>query len=131
MKFAMYLPDGKITRIVTMPPDMDPIALNGESFVQCADDVKDTTHRVDGGVVVLSAVPAVFVSFSFTYAGKQIDIGDGERLRMALVTGVIYLTGALPAGWPGTWPAVDGTTIPIPDVAAWRDFFSAVVAQVV
>ncbi len=132
MKWAMYLASGKITRMVTMPPGMDPVAFAGESFAEVSDEVNDFTHRIEGGVAVLGPVVVpVTIGYNFSYAGKPIAVDDAERIRMNGVTGVIFLTGALPAGWPGTWPAADGTTIPIPDVAAWRDFFSAMVAQVV
>lgn len=132
MKWAMYLASGQITRTVSMPEGMDPVPFGAESFVAVADDVNDFTHRIEGGVAVPGPVVVpVAVGYSFNYAGKQIAVDDAERIRMNGVTGVIFLTGALPAGWPGTWPAMDGTIIPIPDVAAWRDFFSAMVAQVV
>lgn len=132
MKFAMYDATGRITRTVTMPPDMDPVAFAGESFIPVADDVNDFTHRVEGGAAVPGPVPApVVVGYNFNYAGKRVAVDDAERIRMNGITGVVMLTGALPTGWPGSWPAADGTTIPIPDVPAWRDFFVAMVSQVV
>ena len=132
MKWAMYMPDGRITRTVSMPDGMDPIALNGESFIAVGDEVNDLAYRVEGGAVVpVPIVAPVAVGYSFAYAGKPVAVDDASRIRMNGITGVVLLTGALPTGWPGSWPAADGTDIPIPDVPAWRDFFVAMVAQVV
>ncbi len=80
--------------------------------------------------LTVPATPAPTV-FKFDFAGKHVSADDFARIRMNGITGVVLLTGALPAGWPGSWPADDGSSIPIPDVATWRDFFVAMVAQVV
>lgn len=133
MKWAMYMPaTGIITRTVTMPEGMDPVAFAGESFVAVGDEVNDLAYRIEGGVAVSTPIVApVAVGYNFNYAGKQVAVDDASRIRMNGITGVVLLTGALPAGWPGVWKAADDTDIPIPDVAAWRDFFVAMVAQVV
>lgn len=65
----------------------------------------------------------------FTFAGRQISV---DRLGKDDISGVsqeVALTGALPANFPGGWKTVDNSYVAIPDVATWRLFIQAMVAQ--
>lgn len=66
---------------------------------------------------------------TFDHGGKTFSCDDLSRSDIEGVTGIVALTGALPAGWPGAWKAVDNTYLTIADVAAWTAFYSAMVAQ--
>lgn len=66
---------------------------------------------------------------TFTYAGKVISCDELSRSDIDGVNGHVSLTGELPPNWPGGWKVVDNTYVPIPDVATWIAFYSAMVAQ--
>ncbi len=145
MKWAMYMPDGRITRTVSMPDGMDPIALNGESFVAVGDEVNDLAHRVEGGVAVpivksIEQVRAdkraeinstrLSANTYFTFAGKTIDSDDASRANIDSINGYVSLTGELPPSFPGIWKAQDNTFVPVPTVAEWTAMYGAMVARV-
>jgi hypothetical protein len=65
---------------------------------------------------------------SFTYSGKTFATDQLSRSDIDGINGYVALYGALPAGWPGAWKAIDNSFLPIPDVAAWKAFYSAMVA---
>lgn len=65
----------------------------------------------------------------FEFGGKVIACGPQSRGHIESVNGVVLLTGAFPAGWPGQWKAVDNTYVPIADLPTWGAFYGAMVAQ--
>ena len=42
--------------------------------------------------------------------------------------GYVSLFGALPKDWAGSWKAADNNYLPIPDLDAWKAFYSSMVA---
>lgn len=65
----------------------------------------------------------------FTYSGKQIACDALSRGDIDAVTGVIALTGAFPAGFPGAWKATDNSYVMLPDVDAFKAMHAAMTAQ--
>ncbi len=66
---------------------------------------------------------------SFPFAGKQIASDQLSRSDIDGTNGYVSLYGAMPPGWPGVWKATDNSYVPLPDVAAWKDLYSAMFAQ--
>lgn len=66
---------------------------------------------------------------TFTFQGKEIACDELSRSDIDGANGIITLTGALPAGWPGGWKTVDNDYVAIPTVAVWTQFYAAMVAQ--
>lgn len=66
----------------------------------------------------------------FTFAGKQIAAGPQAREDIAVVSQVVAIKGALPAGLDNEWAATDGTYVAIPNVAAWSDLVDALAAHI-
>lgn len=66
---------------------------------------------------------------AFEHAGKHFACDALSRSDIDGTNGYVALHGALPPGWPGGWKAVDNTYHPIPDVEAWRAFYTAMFAQ--
>lgn len=66
---------------------------------------------------------------NFTYQGKLIACDPLSRSDIDGVTSEVALTGNLPADFPGGWKAKDNSYVSIPNVAAWRSFVQAMVAQ--
>ena len=65
----------------------------------------------------------------FVFDGKQIAVDALSRSDIDGVSDIVTLTGSLPINWVGAWKAIDNTFVPIPDVATWTAFCSALVAQ--
>lgn len=65
---------------------------------------------------------------TFEHAGKLIACDQLSRSDIDGVNGYVALYGALPPGWPGGWKAADNTILVIADVAAWKAFYSSMVA---
>ncbi len=65
---------------------------------------------------------------AFPHAGKAFACDRLSRSDIDGINGYVALHGAFPPGWPGGWKAVDNTYLTMPDVAAWRDFYGAMVA---
>lgn len=65
---------------------------------------------------------------SFTFAGKQIACDANSRSDIQDVTQTVQLTGSLPASMNNVWPATDGTTVAVPDVATWKQLVLAMFA---
>jgi len=65
---------------------------------------------------------------TFTHAGKVFACDDLSRGDIESTNGIVILFGALPAGWPGGWKAVDNTYTAIVDVAAWKAFYASMYA---
>lgn len=66
---------------------------------------------------------------SFTFSGKQIAVDALSRGDIDAVVGTVALTNEMPAGWAGGWKTLDNTYASIPDVASWKEFYAAMVAQ--
>lgn len=66
---------------------------------------------------------------TFPYSGKLIACDTQSRSDMDGTNGYVANVGALPPGWPGGWKATDNSYVPIGDVAAWRQFYAAMVGQ--
>ena len=64
----------------------------------------------------------------FVFQGKQISVDPLSRSDIDAAHGAILLLQAMPPGWPGGWKAKDRTIVPIPDVATWGQFYSAMVS---
>ena len=65
---------------------------------------------------------------TFVHAGKAIACDPLSRSDIDGTNGYVALNGALPAGWPGGWKAVDNSYVGIPDVAAWKSFYASMFA---
>ena len=66
--------------------------------------------------------------FTFPAGGKVFACDELSRSDIDGVNGYVTLFGALPAGWPGYWKAVDNTQYPITTLADWKAFYGAMVA---
>lgn len=64
----------------------------------------------------------------FTFAGKRIATDELSRGDIDAVASIVARTGALPAGWPGAWKAIDNTFVEISDAATWDAFYTAMYA---
>ena len=65
----------------------------------------------------------------FTFLSKQISCDALSRSDIDGTNGYVALFNDFPGGWPGAWKAVDNSYVPITDVAAWKEFYSAMVSQ--
>ena len=65
----------------------------------------------------------------FIYQTKTVKSDSTNRINMNTTNSTVNTTGALPVGWPGSWLATDGTTIPITTVAEWNNFYAALLAE--
>lgn len=65
---------------------------------------------------------------TFEHAGKLIACDQLSRSDIDGVNGYVALYDALPPGWPGGWKAADNSILVIADVAAWKAFYSSMVA---
>jgi hypothetical protein len=66
---------------------------------------------------------------SFPFAGKQVACDQLSRSDIDAVNGIVAITNALPPNWVGGWRAMDGSIIPLPNLAAWVSFYAAMVQQ--
>lgn len=66
---------------------------------------------------------------TFPYGGKEIACETLSRSDVDGTNGYVANAGALPPGWPGGWKATDNTYVPIGNVAAWKQFYAAMVGQ--
>lgn len=64
---------------------------------------------------------------SFAHGGKTFSCDQLSRSDIDGVNGYVALYGALPPGFPGAWKAVDNTYLPIPDIEAWKTFYTSMV----
>lgn len=63
---------------------------------------------------------------SFPHLGKNFSCDRLARGDIDWVNGHVAVHGTLPPGFPGGWKALDGTYIPIADVAAWNAFYLSI-----
>jgi hypothetical protein len=61
----------------------------------------------------------------FEFASKLIASDELSRSDIDAVQAIVARTGAMPAGWPGGWKAVDNSYLPITDLATWDAFYAA------
>lgn len=66
---------------------------------------------------------------TFTYASKQFSCDALSRSDIDGVANHVALNGTFPPGFPGVWKAADNSYVPMADVQAFKDFFSAMAAQ--
>ena len=67
---------------------------------------------------------------SFTYNGHHIAADIVSKFDITITNGEILDLGALPPNWLGAWKRVVHTVyVPIPDVATWKAFHSALFNQ--
>lgn len=64
----------------------------------------------------------------FGYAGKTFSTDTLSRGDIDGINGYAGLYSALPPDWAGAWKAADNTYLAIPDLDAWKAFYSAMVA---
>lgn len=68
-------------------------------------------------------------SVEFHYAGERIGAEPDDALRLNAINGFISLMGVMPPDWPGVWKTKANTFIPLPDVDAWKPFYTAFVTK--
>lgn len=67
---------------------------------------------------------------SFAYNGHHIAADIMSKFDITITNGEILNLGALPPDWLGAWKTVVNTVyVPIPDVATWKVFHSALFNQ--
>lgn len=66
---------------------------------------------------------------TFPHAGKLIASDPLSRSDIDGINGYVSLFRTLPRDWPGGWKATDNTYVPIADVAAWKAFYTSMVAH--
>lgn len=66
---------------------------------------------------------------SFTYNGKNYSASQTAQNDLNAIANYASLFNALPSAFPNAWVALDGAVIAIPDVAAFKALYSAMVAQ--
>lgn len=77
----------------------------------------------------INAARAAANTGTFTHSGKTFSCDALSRGDIDGMNGYVALFAALPAVFTGEWKAIDNTFLPIPDVAAWKAFYSAMVLQ--
>lgn len=65
---------------------------------------------------------------TFTHGGKVFACDELSRSDIDGTNGQISNLGAMPAGWPGGWKAVDNTYLAISEVADWKAFYGSMFA---
>ncbi len=66
---------------------------------------------------------------SFPFQGKQIECDDLGRSNIDGVAGNIALNGSFPPDFPLAWKAMDNSYVPIPDVATFKQMYTAMTQQ--
>lgn len=77
----------------------------------------------------INAARATANASTFTHSAKVFSCDQLSRGDIDGVNGYVAIYGALPPEFPGAWKAVDNTYLPIGDVATWKGFYAAMVAQ--
>jgi hypothetical protein len=68
-------------------------------------------------------------STAFAYGGEQFRAGPDDVLRLNSINGYISLMNEMPPGWIGVWKTMADTFIDLPDVEAWKPFYTAFVLK--
>ena len=66
-------------------------------------------------------------SAGFAYSGKEFSTDPLSRSDIDGINGYAGLYNALPPNWAGAWKAQDNTYLAVPDLDAWKAFYSAMV----
>ena len=61
----------------------------------------------------------------FEFAGKRISVNDAAFKQIASTSMMVSLTGGFHPYFPHAWKAIDESIVPIPDVATWIAFVTA------
>lgn len=77
----------------------------------------------------INAARATANTGTFTHGGKTFSCDPLSRGDIDGMNGYVAIFAALPSVFTGEWKAADNTFLPIPDVAAWKAFYSAMVLQ--
>ncbi|MDP3228530.1 MAG: DUF4376 domain-containing protein [Acidovorax sp.] len=104
--------------------DMTPI--NDEELAALLEPALATLKAEKNNEINAARMTANFTSF--THGGKLIACDALSRSDIDGTNGYVALNGALPAGWPGGWKAIDNTYLVIADVAAWKAFYASMFA---
>jgi hypothetical protein len=64
----------------------------------------------------------------FIFEGKRIRANADAMLQIQTTMNGVLARGRLRDDWPGGWLAMDGSVVPIPDVATWYRFHDAIEA---
>lgn len=115
---------------VTLPADWAPgrYTWNGAAFVAVPIDPAHLLALKIAKNDEINAARWAANTGTFGHAGKVIACDQLSRSDIDGVNGYVALYGALPPGWPGGWKAADNTILVIADVAAWKAFYSSMVA---
>lgn len=85
-------------------------------------EIKDITNDKISSARLLANISG------FTYEGKIFATDQLSRGDIDGINGYVGLYNALPPNWAGAWKAIDNSYLPIPDLDAWKSFYSAMVA---
>jgi hypothetical protein len=66
---------------------------------------------------------------TFPYAGKLIACDALSRSDIDAVAGSVGLSGEFRPGFPGAWKAVDNSYVALPNIAAFKAMYAAMVDQ--
>jgi hypothetical protein len=68
---------------------------------------------------------------SFFFAGKHIAADIVSKFDIVITHGEVMSLGTMPVGWAavGGWKTLDNSYVPIPDVATWKAFHTALFNQ--
>lgn len=102
---------------------------DGVKFVKKPPPVKSLDETKAEKNAEINAARASASAGTFSHGGKMFSADAVSRSDIDGVNGYVATHDALPPGFPGAWKAVDNTYLPIADVAAWKAFYSAMVAQ--
>lgn len=61
----------------------------------------------------------------FSYGGLSIRTADKDIFDMLIAHARIMMGDGMPPNWPGGWKAIENEYVPIPTIAEWRPFFTA------
>ena len=64
----------------------------------------------------------------FTHQGKSFQCDTLSRSDIDGINGYVATHDAFPPGFPNAWKAMDNSYLPLPDIAAWKDFYSSMIA---
>ena len=64
---------------------------------------------------------------TFRHQNKDILVDEQGRSDIDGVAIYVALNNTLPNNWPGVWKTIDGDTVPITNIAAFRDLYKSMV----
>lgn len=151
MKYAQFNTSGELIaryddEINSTLPD-DAVAIDDELFFKTITEMDGRWTYIDGVIskqpfpprelndikriksMEINAARAAANTGTFTHGGKTFSCDALSRGDIDGMNGYVAIFAALPAVFTGEWKAADNTFLPIPDVAAWKAFYSAMVIQ--